>query len=73
MGNRGLPVQQEAGRRRMAGLPFMKYLLYAQGIKYVITSLNSYPSPWVPLDCPFDMKKQRLRVVNWLTQDHTAS
>ena len=41
----------------MAGLSFIKRLLYAQGIKYIITSLNSYTSPWVPLDCPLDMKK----------------
>lgn len=62
--------QQEAVRRLMAGLSFIKHLLYAQGIKYIIISLNSYTSPWVPLDCPLDMKKSRLRV---LTQDHTPS
>lgn len=64
--------QQEAVRRLMAGLSFMKHLLYARGIKYII-SLNSNTSPWVPLDCPLDMRKSRLRVLNGLTQDHTPS
>lgn len=54
----------------MADLPFIKHLLYAQCIKSITSLLHQ---PLVPLDCPLDMREQRLRVVNWLTEDHTAS
>lgn len=59
-------------RRQSAGLPFIKHLLYTLSALNILPS-HSYTSLWVPLDCPLDMRKQRLGVVTWLTEDHMAS